>query len=108
MSVAKEGSSSRYVFVSRILIACYRLPSVGIMSAFLEKHVKANSKYIYNTDSEYNICIWVAIARWLNPKMKTCSLLAFAKKMLFEVNAKSFERLKKEHKLEKHDNYGPA
>jgi hypothetical protein len=78
------------------------------MSAFLEKHVKANSKYIYNTDSEYNICIWVAIARWLNPKMKTCSLLAFAKKMFFEVNAKSFEKFKKEHKVGKDNNYGPA
>jgi hypothetical protein len=108
MSVAKEGSSARYVFISRILVACYSLPSVGVMSAYLEKHVRANSKFIYNTDSEYNICVWVAIARWLNPKMKTNPLLAFAKKMFFEVMAKPLEKYKKEHKMEKDNNYGPA
>jgi hypothetical protein len=55
MAVPKADSSTRYVFVYRVMIVFYRLRGIGAAAFILQEHIAR--KYVFNTTHpEYNIC----------------------------------------------------
>jgi hypothetical protein len=96
-AVEKAGSSSRYVFVYKIMICCYNLSRVGGAAFEIAEHTA--KRYIINSvDPKYNICWFVALAKYQYPELKGNPLLARGRELFFRIYANELIHFKAKNK----------